>query len=168
MQLRTFFMALTLLLIAIGIYSFTRNRPSADADNRLQAGVAEPYYGETPVRDSRQRLAEGQFHNVAHTGAGTAAIYKTEDGKLFLEFSEFETAPANDLQVCLLTEADPESAAAAAKTGAFMVAPLKAIMGNQTYELPANLEVAKYRAVNIISSGSKVNFAMARLAEAQK
>jgi hypothetical protein len=166
MQLRSIFIVLALLLMVTGLYSFWQKRPSVDADNLSEppARRVESGAGQTPAGDSRMRLAEGQFHNVAHTGAGTATIYRAEEGRLFLRFSEFETAPADDLQVCLLPYERSGTAAAGRRARALVVAPLKAIMGNQAYELPVNLEVAKYRAVTIVSRKSSRVFAMAPLA----
>jgi hypothetical protein len=166
MQLRIIFIVLALLLMVTGLYSFWQRRPSVDADNLPEppARTVESGAGETPAGDSRMRLVEGTFHNVAHTGAGTATIYRTQDGSLVLQFNEFETAPANDLQVCLLPYEQSGTAAAGRRARALVVAPLKAIMGNQTYELPVNLEVAKYRAVTIVSRKSNRIFAMAPLA----
>jgi hypothetical protein len=170
MQLRIFFIALILLLLAIGIYSFTQNKAEVDADNnkKSQPVAKDLPASEGPTIDSRRILAEGQFHNVTHTGAGTATIYKDEKGKLFLHFTEFETAPAADLQVCLLTSGDSNDVTTVRQTDSLVVAPLKAIMGNQTYELPANIDVTKYRAVTIISRGKNENFALAPLTQKQK
>ena len=163
MRLLTFFIIVILIAIATGSYLFTRGRPLVDANDgkNLQLGFAEPSATEVPTVDSRQILAEGQFHNVARTGAGTATIYKDQDGKLILQFTEFETAPADDLQVCLLASED----ATVKKTGFLSLAPLKEITGDQSYELPANLDVTKYRAVAILSRRLGVNFATAPLTQ---
>jgi hypothetical protein len=170
MQLRIFYIALLLFLIAIGIYSFTQNKPAADADNNKKPYLAatEPSVKETAAIDSRRILAEGQFHNVAHTGAGTATIYKDEKGRHFLHFTEFETTPATDLQVCLQVSADPKDRASIHSVNSLIVAPLKAIMGNQTYELPANIHVTKYQAVTIVSRSKNADFAMAPLTRQPK
>jgi hypothetical protein len=170
MQLRILFIVLILLLIATGLYIFTQDKATVDADNNKKplSIATTPPAKETPAIESRMILAEGQFYNVAHTGAGTATIYKEEKGRLFLQFTEFETAPAADLQVCLYTSADPQAATSVYPAGSLILAPLKAIMGNQTYELPANIDVTKYRAVAIISRSKNVNFAMAPLTQKQK
>lgn len=170
MQLRIFFIALIVILLAIGLYSFTQNKTEVDADNnkKPQPAARDSTISETPAIDSRRILAEGQFHNVTHTGAGTATIYKDEKGRPFLHFTEFETAPAIDLHVCLLTSGNSKNATTIRPADFLIIAPLKAIMGNQTYELPANIDVTKYRAVTIISRGKNENFAMAPLTQQQK
>ena len=159
MRLRTLFLMTFLLVIVAGAYLLIKNRSLVDAD-----GLTKPTDDAAPpANESRRVLAEGQFHNVAHTGAGTATIYQDGSGRRVLRFSEFETAPGPDLQVCLVAAVDAYDDATVRRAGFVFVAPLKGMIGDQDYELPANVDLTRYRAVTILSRRAAVNFTTAPL-----
>jgi hypothetical protein len=109
------------------------------------------------------KIAEGSFHGVAHDTKGVAAIYKLPDGKQVLRFSAFQTSNGPDVQVYLIAAPDAKDNETVTKAGFIRIADLKGNMGDQNYELPANLDLTKYRAVTIWCRRFGVNFATAPL-----
>ena len=113
------------------------------------------------------KVAEGNFHGVAHETKGSASIYKLPDGKQVLRFSSFETSNGPDVQVYLVAAADANDNETVNKAGFIRVADLKGNMGDQNYDLPANVDLSKYRAVTIWCRRFGVNFATAPLVSAK-
>jgi hypothetical protein len=113
------------------------------------------------------KVAEGSFRGVAHETKGSASIYKLPDGKQVLRFSGFETSNGPDVQVYLVAAPDANDNETVTKAGFIRVADLKGNMGDQNYDLPANVDLNKYRAVTIWCRRFGVNFATAPLASAQ-
>lgn len=108
-------------------------------------------------------LASGPFHGVAHKTQGTATIYQSPDGKRTLRFTDFETSNGPDVQVYVVAAADAGDNETVTKAGFVHVGALKGNIGDQNYELPADLDLAKYRAVTIWCRRFGVNFATAPL-----
>jgi hypothetical protein len=119
-----------------------------------------------PPASMPMKVAEGNFHGVAHETKGSASIYKLPDGKQVLRFSGFETSNGPDVQVYLVAAADANDNETVNKAGFIRVADLKGNMGDQNYDLPANVDLSKYRAVTIWCRRFGVNFATAPLAPA--
>ena len=113
------------------------------------------------------KVAEGNFHGVAHETKGVAAIYRLGDGKQVLRFSGFETSNGPDVQVYLVAAADAKDNETVTKAGFIRVADLKGNMGDQNYDLPAGVDLNKYRAVTIWCRRFGVNFATAPLSSAK-
>jgi len=113
------------------------------------------------------KVAEGNFRGVAHETKGVASIYKLPDGKQILRFSGFETSNGPDVQVYLVAAPDAKDNETVTQAGFIRVAELKGNMGDQNYDLPANVDLNKYRAVTIWCRRFGVNFATAPLASAK-
>ena len=125
-----------------------------------EAALAAPV--STPAK-----VAEGNFHGVAHETKGVAAIYRLGDGKQVLRFSGFETSNGPDVQVYLVAAADAKDNETVTKAGFIRVADLKGNMGDQNYDLPAGVDLNKYRAVTIWCRRFGVNFATAPMSSAK-
>lgn len=110
------------------------------------------------------KVAEGNFRGVAHETKGVASIYKLPDGKQVLRFRGFETSNGPDVQVYLVAATDAKDNETVTQAGFIRVADLKGNMGDQNYDLPANVDLNKYRAVTIWCRRFGVNFATAPLA----
>lgn len=105
----------------------------------------------------------GAFHAVAHETRGTAAIYQLADGKRVLRFTDFETSNGPDVQVYLVAADDANDNDTVKNAGFVHVAALKGNVGDQNYELPADIDLGKYRAVTIWCRRFGVNFGTAAL-----
>lgn len=113
------------------------------------------------------KVAEGSFRGVAHETKGTASIYQLPDGKRVLRFSGFQTSNGPDVQVYLVAAPDAKDNETVTKAGFIRIADLKGNMGDQNYDLPASVDLNKYRAVTIWCRRFGVNFATAPLASAK-
>jgi hypothetical protein len=108
-------------------------------------------------------LASGSFHGVAHQSSGTAAVHRLADGRRVLRFTNFETSNGPDVRVYLVAAADASDSATVTRAGFVELGELKGNIGDQNYELPASVDLARYRAVAIWCKRFSVNFATAPL-----
>ena len=112
-------------------------------------------------------LAKGEFHNAEKAGKGTATVYQLADGKRVLRLSDFATDNGPDLHVRLIAADDAKDTASVAKADYVEVARLKGNKGNQNYDLPAKVDLGKYRVVSIWCNRFSVNFAVAPMMAAK-
>jgi hypothetical protein len=108
--------------------------------------------------------AEGRFHGVAHRGEGKAQVSRLADGRRVLRFTEFETSNGPDLRVYLVAADDAADSDTVKQSEHVELSALKGNVGEQNYELPADVDLGKYRAVTIWCKRFGVNFATAPLA----
>jgi hypothetical protein len=111
-------------------------------------------------------LASGSFHSVAHDGKGTATIYQLPDGKRLLRLTSFKTSNGPDVHVYLVGANDATDSDMVKKAGFRELGSLKGNIGDQNYEIPADVDLAKYHAVTIWCKRFAVNFATAPLSGA--
>jgi hypothetical protein len=123
----------------------------------LYAGTAQAQQQGSKV------LARGEFHNADKTGKGTATVYELTTGKRVLRLTDFHTDNGPDLYVRLIAADDANDTASVAKTDHVELAKLKGNKGNQNYELPEGVDLARYRVVSIWCNRFSVNFAAAPL-----
>jgi Electron transfer DM13 len=109
-------------------------------------------------------LAMGNFHSVAHKTTGVATIHELPDGKRVLRLTQFETSNGPAVHVYLVAAPDAADSGAVKRSGFIDIAPLKGNVGDQNYDLPAGVDLTKYRAVTIWCQRFGVNFATAPLA----
>ena len=109
------------------------------------------------------KLASGHFHNGAHETKGTATVFQLADGKKTLRLTDFATSNGPDVRVYLVAAADAKDNDTVTKTDFIDIGSLKGNIGDQNYELPANADLAKYRAVTIWCKRFSVNFGTAPL-----
>lgn len=122
---------------------------------RMSAPVASP--------SGPMALSTGQFHGVAHETKGTAAIYRLDDGKQVLRLTNFATSNGPDVRVYLVAANDAKDNATVKNAGFVELGKLKGNEGDQNYDIPANTDLKKYRAVTIWCARFGVNFATAPL-----
>jgi hypothetical protein len=111
-------------------------------------------------------LLRGQFHSVAHETRGTATVQDLGDGRRVLRLSEFATSNGPDVQVYLVAADDAADNATVTRAGFVELGRLKGNEGDQNYDVPADLDLARYRAVTIWCRRFSVNFATAPLTPA--
>jgi hypothetical protein len=116
-----------------------------------------------PGMSQTTALVAGSFHGVAHETMGKATVYRLAGGRRVLRFTEFHTSNGPDVQVYLVAAADAADNATVTNAGFVRLAALKGNQGDQNYELPADLDLEKYRAVTIWCRRFGVNFATAPL-----
>src|SRR6185503_5833932 len=109
------------------------------------------------------KLASGQFHSAAHETKGTATVFQLAGGKQALRLTDFATSNGPDVHVYLVAAADVKDNDTVTKAGFIDVGSLKGNIGDQNYDLPANIDLAKFRAVTIWCKRFGVNFGTAPL-----
>lgn len=111
-------------------------------------------------------LASGMFHSVSHETRGTATIHDLGAGQRVLRLTEFATSNGPDVRVYLVAAADAKDNETVTKAGFVELGKLKGNEGDQNYDVPADLDLSKYRAVTIWCRRFGVNFATAPLTPA--
>jgi hypothetical protein len=105
-------------------------------------------------------LSHGRFHPVAHSVAGTATAIRRANGDRVLTLTGFEVDNGPDLRVYLVAgPARDESEVDEFED----LGGLKGNKGNQQYEIPRGLDLARYSTVVIWCRAFSVNFARAPL-----
>jgi hypothetical protein len=143
------------VILAIGLWAAFRPERlfvNAKVNETMPAGLA-----------TETVLASGSFHSVAHGTKGTASIYQLADGKRFLRLANFETSNGPDVRVYLVAANDASNSATVEKAGFLELGSLKGNIGNQNYDIPADVDFEKYHAVTIWCKRFSVNFGTAPL-----
>jgi hypothetical protein len=155
-----------IVLLAGGIAGWALFRPErlwvSARVNESFPPAASPMTAGSPVPTAGV-LASGSFHGVAHKSMGTAAVHRLADGRRILRFTNFETSNGPDVRVYLVAAADASDSAAVTRAGFVELGELKGNIGDQNYELPASVDLSRYRAVTIWCKRFSVNFATAPL-----
>jgi len=111
-------------------------------------------------------LASGRFHSVAHETRGAATIQDVGGGRRVLRLSDFATSNGPDVRVYLVAASDARDNETVTKAGFVELGKLKGNQGDQNYDVPADLDLTRYRAVTIWCQRFSVNFATAPLTPA--
>ncbi len=162
MNRRTLLIALGLATLGIGWYLFRPERLFIDDRVNESFPAAQAAAGEAAKAEA-EPLLTGQFHDGAHAGKGTATIYRLADGKRVLRLTAFETSNGPDLQVHLVAAKDAADSEAVKKAGFVSLGALKGNIGDQNYDVPADVDLSKYMAVTIWCRRFGVNFTTAPL-----
>ena len=143
------------VILAIGLWAAFRPERlfvNATVNETMPAGVA-----------TETVLASGSFHSVAHGTKGTASIYQLADGKHILRLANFETSNGPDVHVYLVAANDASNSETVEKAGFLELGSLKGNIGDQNYDIPADVDFEKYHAVTIWCKRFSVNFGTAPL-----
>ncbi|MGH9929355.1 MAG: DM13 domain-containing protein [Pyrinomonadaceae bacterium] len=125
--------------------------------------VNEQFPTAAAANNATTKLAAGLFHAGAHETKGAATIFQLGDGKRTLRLTNFETSNGPDVHVYLVAAADARDNDTVKSAGFVELGSLKGNLGDQNYDVPANLDLAKYRAVTIWCARFGVNFGTAPL-----
>ena len=109
-----------------------------------------------------KQLAAGQFKGYAHETSGNAAIFQV-DGKRVLRLTDFMTSNGPDVHVYLVAAANVMDDATVKKAGFVDLGSMKGNVGDQNYDVPADVDLSKYQSVTIWCARFNVNFGTAPL-----
>jgi hypothetical protein len=126
-------------------------------------GAAPLVAGNSLPATPQKLVAAGEFHKVAHDAQGYAMVHQLADGRRILRFTEFETSNGPELRVYAVAAADASDSESVKKAGFVDLGALKGNKGDQNYELPKELDLAKYQSVAVWCKRFSVNFATAPL-----
>ena len=129
----------------------------------LNQKVNEQFPTASAANEAPMKLADGEFHNGAHETKGRAAIFQLGDGKRTLRLTNFATSNGPDVRVYLVAASDAKDNDTVKNAGFVELGSLKGNVGDQNYDVPANVDLAKYRAVTIWCARFSVNFGTAPL-----
>lgn len=138
---------------------------SSRVDEALPAAINVAQSGATTVVAAPTALLAGTFHSNAHETKGRAAVYRQAYGSHILRLADFSTSDGPDVHVYLVAANDVQQDDVMKQAAHVDLGSLKATQGNQNYTIPANIDVAKYRAATIWCKRFSVNFGTAPLAE---
>lgn len=120
----------------------------------------------TAAADAPMSVLTGQFHSNAHETKGTATIYRLADGRLVLRLTEFETSNGPDVHIYLVAAKDVTDNETVTRAGFVGLGSMKGNIGDQNYDVPADIDLTKYAAVTVWCRRFGVNFGTAPLAPA--
>jgi hypothetical protein len=112
---------------------------------------------------SMAMLAQGSFYNVAHVGSGQAGVYQLADGSRILRLENFQVENGPDLYVYLVPVDSVPNTTGSEIPGSVSLGRLKGNVGDQNYEIPADLDLGQYKSVVIWCQAFAVPFSAAPL-----
>lgn len=113
-------------------------------------------------------LSKGAFQDADrfHQGSGEATLFRGPDGSYLLRLENFKVTNGPDLHVILSPSPAPESRDDVHQPGYLDLGSLKGNVGNQNYEIPADVDVDALASVVIYCSPFHVVFSVAPLKSA--
>ena len=116
-----------------------------------------------------QKVSAGSFRDADsfHKGSGQATIYELENGERVLRLENLRVTNGPALVVLLSAHPDPRSGSELKDDGHVELGKLKGNIGNQNYEVPADVDVSLYRSVVIYCKPFHVIFSVAPLGAAE-
>jgi hypothetical protein len=106
-------------------------------------------------------LGKGMFQSGEHNTSGMATIYQLENGKKVLRLSNLNTSNGPDVHVLLVPKKNVMKNSDVMIDKAIDLGPIKGNMGNQNYDIPANVDIEMYHTVSIWCKRFSVNFGSA-------
>jgi hypothetical protein len=119
---------------------------------------------EMPQMSDPRIIGQGNFNqiDIIHGGSGTATLYELPDGGRVLRFENFRVTNGPELHV-ILTRNDNPATTEDVGTDYIDLGPLKGNVGNQNYNVPAEIDFSQYQAVVIYCLPFQVIFSVATL-----
>ena len=173
MRRRTWIVGLV-VLGAIGWYLFrpellfvqTKVNESLPVEVAAQTDVAAGRAGPSLSQGAEAGVSlSGRFRSLAHETVGTASVHEL-GGRRILRLTGFHTSNGPDVRVFLVAANDAPDNETVTKAGFVELGKLKGTQGDQNYDIPAGVDLDKYRAVTIWCHRFSVNFGTAPLTPA--
>ena len=142
--------AVVLMILAFGVASLVQTRIVGGAEAAQAV-----------------RLTSGQFGgwiDAIHRAEGNASVYQLSNGVRVVRLENFKSTNGPNLYVYLSGDPSPRNSAQLHENGDFEVGRLKGNIGNQNYELPASVDLSKFKSVVIYCRQFHVVFGSAELA----
>lgn len=132
-----------------------------EVEAEMEEAAAEPdteVMDDMPEESGPTVVTSGEFAGADdfHQSSGNATVYELEDGSHVLRFEDFEVTNGPDLHVFLVP--DGESMDEYVDLGS-----LKGNVGNQNYDIPAEVDVTEFTSVIVYCVPFSVLFATASL-----
>ena len=119
---------------------------------------------EMPATGTPVLVSQGQFSDAdaVHKGSGNAGLYQLASGEYVIRLENLDVTNGPDLRLVLAQHPDPGSSADV-KVEYFDLGELKGNVGNQNYEIPAEVDIAQYGSVAVWCRAFGVLFSAAPL-----
>ncbi len=117
-----------------------------------------------PTMEAAVIAATGDFTqiDVLHNAQGTATIYQMPDNSKILRFENFRVTNGPDLRVVLSASANPLTLEEVELNDLDIeLGSLKGNVGNQNYEIPADVDLSLYQSVVIFCRAFNIVFSTA-------
>jgi hypothetical protein len=131
-------------------------------DTKVNETLTTSAVAQTDAPAPPATLVAGTFHSVAHETRGTATVLEL-DGRRVLRLTDFATSNGPDVRVYLVAAPDAADNETVTRAGFVELGKLKGNQGDQNYDVPATVDLGRYRAVTIWCARFGVNFATAPL-----
>lgn len=112
---------------------------------------------------AEQILLQGSFYNLAHLSSGEAVVYQLSDSSRLLRLQNFSVDNGPDLYVYLVPVDPVPSTSGTNIAGYYSLGRLKGNVGDQNYEIPADVDLSQYKSIVIWCQAFAVPFAAASL-----
>lgn len=127
--------------------SITASSPwKAIVDQQLDTALNEPL---APDVAAVPVVARGSFYPIERDGRGSVRLHQLPGGRRVLRFEDFEVSQNTDLFVWLSEAPEPRTSVEALRSPKVVIGNLKSTLGNQSYEVPADLPTSRLRSVVI-------------------
>lgn len=157
--------------IAFGLYWFQPWRlfTSTTVDDALPTAAPSAPAASGDAMDGAGQnlpklLAEGEFVTHEHDTTGTAQLFRKPDGSIALALAGLDTSDGPDLHVYLSDQPVGDDWHAFDDGFYADLGSLKGNKGDQLYEVPASVDLAKVTSVSIWCARFSVSFGAAPLA----
>lgn len=110
-------------------------------------------------------LLQGSFYDIIHVGGGQALVYQLADGSRILRLQNFEVDNGPELHVYLVPLNPVPSSVGVEIPGSVDLGKLKGNLGDQNYEIPADLDLSQFQSVVIWCQPFRVPFIAAPLGQ---
>ena len=163
MSKRNLFIGIAGVALAIAWYAFRPELLFINKTVNEELPVAQA--GSVSMAKERETmvLAKGDFRGLAHETKGEATVHRLADGNRILRLSDFETSNGPDVHVYLVAAEVAKDNATVKQAGFIDLGSLKGNKGDQNYEVPADVDLNKYKSVSIWCARFGVNFGAATL-----
>jgi hypothetical protein len=138
---------------------------SVQATQAMSTAMAEPdkVMQESMPAAEMSLLSQGSFYNIIHVGSGQAVVYQLADGSRILRLQEFEVDNGPELHVYLVPMDPVPNSIGVEIPSSVDLGALKGNIGEQNYEIPADLDLSQFKSVVIWCQPFRVPFIAAPL-----
>jgi len=153
----------TAVVEANPVPAVAETNPTAQVVEGQSQSTFEAAPTESAPTVTEQVILKGDFYNLGYDGAGEAAVYQLADSSRILRLQNFSVDNGPDLYVYLVPIDPVPNASGSDIPGYYSLDRLKGNIGDQNYELPADLDLSQYKSVVIWCQAFAVPFAAAPL-----
>jgi hypothetical protein len=137
--------------------------PASAVPSAVTSSAAVP---SAPAATGPVQLAAGSLISHEHTTSGTVRIIKQPDGVRVLTLADLDTSNGPDVHVWLSAAHVVEGTGGWFTAGSadhYDLGIIKGNQGNQVYEIPADVDLSKYKSVDLWCVQFSVSFGAAEL-----